>query len=162
MALNAYLKIDGIDGESRAEKHKDEIEIESFSWGESNFVSAGSGGGGGAGKVTMNDFHFVMSVSKASPKLFLACATGEHLPEAVLSIGKSGGDGRQIDYLYWKLSDCLVCSYQAGGSSGDPVPSDSFSLNFKKIEISYKQQNADGSPGSEIRAGWDLAVSKKI
>ena len=160
MALNAYLKIDGIDGESRAEKHRNEIEIESFSWGESNFVSAAGGGGGGAGKVSMQDFHFVMRVSKASPKLFLACATGEHIRDAVLSIGKGGAE--QIDYLYWKLTDCLVSSYQAGGSSGDPVPSDSFSLNFKKIEVSYKEQNADGSLGSEIRAGWDLAVSKKI
>lgn len=160
MALNAYLKIDGIEGESRDDKHRNQIEIESFSWGESNFASAASGGGGAAGKVTMNDFHFVMKVSKASPKLFLACATGEHFPEAVLSISKAGAE--QIDYLYWKLSDCLVTSYQTSGSSGDIVPTDSFSLNFAKIEVSYKEQTADGKLGAEYKAGWDLAISKKI
>lgn len=161
MALNAYLKIDGIEGESRDDKHRDQIEIESFSWGESNFASAASGGGGATGKVSMNDFHFVMRVSKASPKLFLACASGEHLPEAQLSISKAGAE-QMIDYLYWKFTDILITSYQTGGSSGDAVPTDSFSLNFAKIEVSYKEQNADGSLGAEHKAGWDLAISKKI
>jgi type VI secretion system secreted protein Hcp len=161
--VDYFLKIDGIDGESTDDRHKGEIEIESFSWGESNFGSAASGGGGaGAGKVSMNDFHFVMRLSKASPKLFLACASGEHLTEAQLTVGRAGGD--QIDYLYWKLSDCLVTSYQTGASSAgaDTVPTDSFSLNFSKIEISYKEQKADGSLGTEHRAGWDLSKNTKI
>ena len=160
MALNAYLKIDGIEGESRDAKHQGQIEIESFSWGESNFASAASGGGGGAGKVSMNDFHFVMKVSKASPQLFLACASGEHIPRAVLSISKAGAE--QIDYVYWKFTDILISSYQTGGSSGDIVPTDSFSLNFAKIEVSYKEQSPDGSLGTEHRAGWDLATNKKF
>lgn len=154
MALNAYLKITDIEGESRDEKHKGEIEIESFSWGESNFSSAASGGGGGAGKVAMNDFHFVMKVSKASPKLFLACASGQHLPEGQLTVAKAGGN--QADYLYWKMYDVLISSYQTSGSSADEVPTDQVSLNFAKIEISYKEQKEDGSLGTEHRAGWDL------
>lgn len=154
MALNAYLKLADIEGESRDEKHRGQIEIESFSWGESNFGSFASGGGGGAGKVSMNDFHFVMKVSKASPKLFLACASGRHLPDAQLTIGRSGDN--QVDYLYWKMNDVLVTSYQTGGSSSDEVPTDQVSLNFAKIEVSYKEQKEDGSLGTEYRAGWDL------
>lgn len=160
MALNAYLEIKGIDGESTDDQHKGQIEIESWSWGESNFAGAGSSGGG-AGKVSMNDFHFSMNVSKASPKLFLACASGEHFPMATLAVQKAGGD-RQ-DYLVWTLTDVLVSSFQHGGSAaGDPLPTESISFNFAKIEISYKEQNADGSLGAEHTAGWDLKKSQKV
>jgi type VI secretion system secreted protein Hcp len=92
MAYDAFLKIDGIAGESLDERHKDEIEVLAFSWGESNSGSSGIGGGGGAGKVTMQDFRFTMKLSKASPQLAAACATGKHIKSAVLTCRKAGGD----------------------------------------------------------------------
>lgn len=159
MAVDMFLKISNIPGESRDDKHKDEIEILSFSWGVSQFASVGSGGGAGAGKADFQDFSFVVPVSKASPKLFLACASGEHLDEAVLTVRKAGAE--QVEFLSYKLSDCLVSSYQEGGSSGDTVPIDSFSLNFAKIEMSYKEQDSKGGLGTETKAGWDLKANAK-
>jgi type VI secretion system secreted protein Hcp len=98
-------------------------------------------------------------VTKASPQLFLACASGKHLDEAVLTVRKAGAE--QVEFLSYKLSECIVSSYQEGGSSGDSVPIDSFSLNFAKIEMSYKEQDAKGGLGTETKAGWDLATNKK-
>src|SRR5574341_695509 len=102
------------------------------------------GGGGGAGKVQMQDFHFTMRVNKATPKLLLLCATGEHIKAAMLTCRKAGG--RQEPFLTIKMADLLVSSYQIGGSGGsDIVPVDQISLNYSKIEIGYKMQKADGT-----------------
>src|ERR1700681_1453495 len=96
MAADYFLKIDGIDGESHDSKHKDEIDLMSWSFGASQLGTHSAGGGGGAGKVSMQDFHFTMHVNKATPKLFLACATGEHIKKAVLTCRKAGKDQQEF------------------------------------------------------------------
>ena len=160
-AVDYFLKIDGIDGESTDSKHKGEIDVESFSWGETNSGTHAGGGGGGAGKVAMQDFHFVMRNNKATPKLMLACATGEHIKKAVLVCRKAGKD--QQEFLKVTMSDLLVSSYQTGGSGhGDIVPTDQVSLNFAKIEFEYKEQKPDGTLGGAVTAGYDLKLNKKV
>jgi type VI secretion system secreted protein Hcp len=182
MALNAYLKIDGILGESQDDRHKGEIDVLSFSWGESQAGQAAHGGGGGAGKVSMQDFHFTMRSSKASPKLFHACASGQHIPRAVLTLSRAGdvdGDNPSADgFLKFTLTDVLVSSYaaQAGPSPHmrtegqafraetqvsqsaliDGDPADALSLNFAKIEFWYQGQGADGRSVPAVQLGWDL------
>ena len=160
-AVDYFLKIDGIEGESTDSKHKNEIQLESWSWGATNSGSHGSGGGGGAGKVSMQDFHFVMKHNKASPKLMLACATGEHLTKAVLVCRKAGKE--QVEFLKVTMTDCLISSYQTGGSShSDVIPTDQISMNFAKIEKEYKEQKADGSLGGAVKAGYDLKRQTKV
>src|SRR5437867_6223278 len=98
-ANDYFLKIDGIEGESFDSKHKGEIDVLSFSWGASQTGTLTAGGGGGAGKVQMQDMKFVMKVNKASPRLMLACATGQHMKGAILTARKAGRD--QQEYLKW-------------------------------------------------------------
>lgn len=160
MAVDFFLKIDGIKGESKDDKHKDEIDLESWSWGEVNHGSHGAGGGGGAGKVSMQDFQFNMKMNKASPELMLACATGKHIKEATLTCRKAGGG--QQEYLKIKFSDLLVSSYQTGGNGGDVIPTERVNLNFGKIEYEYKPQKADGSLDAAVKAGYDLSLNKKV
>ena len=155
-----YLKIDGIPGESKDSKHADEIELESFSWGETNAGSSSGGGGGGTGRVAMQDFHFTMRINKASPLLFLYCASGEHIAKAVLTATKAGKT--QLDYLKWTFSDFVVSSYQTGGSTGDIIPMDQVSFNFSKIEVAYRVQKPDGSLEPEIPTGWKVKENKKV
>jgi type VI secretion system secreted protein Hcp len=164
MAIDYFLKIDGIPGESLDSKHKGEIEVEAWSWGEANPVppgGPGTGSGGGAGKVQMQDFNFTANTSKASPNLMLACASGKHLKSAVLTARKAGGK-QAAEFLTFSLSDILVSSYQIGGAEGQVVPMDNFSLNFSKIQVEYKEQKADGSLGKSITAGWDVKHNKKF
>ena len=161
MAADMFLKIDGIEGESSDDKHKNEIEVESFSWGLTQTGTFAFGGGGGAGKAQFNDFHFSTNVSKASPKLMLACATGEHIKEATLTVRKSGGDRGGQDYLFIKMNDVLVSSYQTGGANG-ANPTESVSLAFAKIEYSFKPQKPDGSLDAAIVAAWDIRLNKKV
>ena len=160
-SVDYFLKIDGIKGESKDDKHKDEIDLQSWSWGETNAGSHVAGGGGGAGKVQMQDFHFVMKTNKATPELMLSCAIGKHIKEATLTCRKAGGE--QQEFLKIKFSDLLVSSYQTGGSSGgDVIPTEQISLNFSKIEYEYKPQKADGSLDGPVKAGYDLKLNKKV
>jgi type VI secretion system secreted protein Hcp len=161
MAVDLFLKIDGIPGESADKAHKGEIELESFSWGETNTGAAHpGGGGGGAGKVQIQDLHFVALVNKASPTLMLACATGKHLKEAVLTARKAG-KGQQ-EFLVFKFSDLLVSSYQISGSHGDQVPTDQVSFNFAKIEMEFRPQKSDGTLDAGVKAGWDVLGNKPV
>ncbi len=158
--VDYFLKIEGIEGESTDDKHKDEIDVLSWSWGETNTGSHGGRGGGGAGKVSMQDYNFVMQCNKATPKLMLACAAGTHIPKAELACRKAGGE--QEEYLKITFTDLLVSSYQTGGSTGDVVPVDQVSLNYSKIEFEYKPQDSKGGLGSAIKAGWDVKANKKV
>lgn len=162
MAIADYfLKVDGIEGESPDHKHKNEIQLESWSFGASQSGTMAYGGGGGAGKVSMQDFHFVMKANKASPKLFLACATGDHIKSATLVCRKAGKE--QQEYLKFTFTECLVSSYQTGGSShSDVLPLDQISLNFGKIEFEYKEQKADGTLGGAVKSGYDLKLGKPV
>jgi type VI secretion system secreted protein Hcp len=159
MASDIFAKIGDIKGESIDDKHKDEIDVMSYSWGLSNAGSLASGGGG-AGKAQFQDFHFTSNTNKASPKLFLSCATGEHIKEATITVRKAGGT--RLEYIVIKMNDVLISSYQTGGSSGEDRPTDQVSMAFAKIEYSYTPQKADGSADAAITAGWDLKANKKV
>jgi type VI secretion system secreted protein Hcp len=163
MAINYFLKIDGVLGDSVDAKHKGEIDVESFSWGESNGATPGAPGAGpGAGKVTAQDFHFVTKVGSQSPRLLVATAAGEHLKSAVLT-ARSGGGKAPFDFLVIKMSDVMVASYQVGGSAaaGDR-PVDQGSLAMSKIEMSEIPQKADGTAGTPVTGGWDFKMNKKV
>jgi len=160
MATDYFLKLDGIKGESKDSKHKDEIDILSFSWGASQSGTGATAGGSGAGKVAMQDFHFVMKMSKASPILFQALATGKHIKQADLVARKAGGT--QQEYLKIKFTDVLISSYQSGGSQGgDEIPVEQISLNFAKINVEYADQKEDGSLNPATVASYDLKQNIK-
>ena len=139
-AVDYFLKIDGIDGESLDSRKEKWIEIQSWSWGESNSSTVIGGAGGGTGKVSVQDLHFTAKVNKSSPQLMLACATGEHIKKATLTCRKSGG--KQEEYLVIELENVLISSYQSGGAANgklgvDDRPIDGISLNFQKMEYIY-------------------------
>jgi type VI secretion system secreted protein Hcp len=157
-----FLKLEGVEGETSDQKHRGEIEIESWSWGETQSSgTAGHGGGGGVGKVQPQDFHFVKRIDKASPVLMIGCATGQHFKSAVLTGRKAGG--AQQEYLKITMEECLISSYQIGGAAhSDVVPTDQVSLNFAKLELSYKEQKPDGSLGAEVKQKYDFVANEKI
>jgi type VI secretion system secreted protein Hcp len=159
--VDYFLLIDGIEGESLDSKHAKWIDVDSWSWGETVPVQPATGAGAGAGKVSFQDFHFTTRVSKASPKLFLACASGQHVKEARL-VGRKAGKGQQ-DFLTWTFSNVLVSSYQTSGSeAGDTLPMDHVSLNVSRAKVEYRAQKADGSLDAAVTAGWDAKTNKKV
>src|SRR5262245_45242432 len=159
-AIDCFLKIEGIEGESHDAKHKGEIDVVAWSWGATQAGTMDFGGGGGAGKVDLQDFHFTARVSKASPKLMLACANGEHIPKVVLTCRKAGKE--QQEYLRYTFTHVLVGSYKLGSAGSDLIPVEEVKLNFARVEHEYREQKADGSLGGAFRTGWDRKANKKI
>src|SRR4051812_43067011 len=152
MAVDMFLKLDGIKGESLDSKHKDEIHIESFSWGMSQTGAHGSGGGGGAGKVAVHDISVTKFVDKSSPELMLHCANGKHIKDGLITVRKAGE--HPVEYLKIKLSDILISGVQNSGHGGDQL-SENLSLNFAKFNVEYQEQGSDGkASGGPVTMGW--------
>jgi len=154
MAIEYSLKLDGIKGENLAAKHKEEIELHSWSWGASNPTSI-SGSGLSAGKVSISDITISKPVDSSSAKLLELCCSGKHIATATLSCSKSTGDKNPGDYLTIKLSEVHIAGFQTGGSSGDSIGSESISLAFASFEYDYKVQGKDGNLTAAGTAKYD-------
>jgi len=160
-AFDAYLKIDGIPGESTDASHKNEIEVLSWSWGMTQSGSAVPGPGV-TNKVTMQDFHFVARFDKASPKLMLACAGGTNIAQVELVLRYPGGTN-QVEYLKITLENAIVSSMTTTGTSmgADVVPTDQISLNYSKIRMTYQAVDQGGTPsGPPVIGSWDLVANQ--
>jgi type VI secretion system secreted protein Hcp len=158
MAADIFAKLGDIKGESLDDKHKDEIEVLSYSWGVSNAGSMGYGSGGGEGKATFHDLSFTHKIDKASPVLMQACATGTHLKEATITHRKAGKG--QHEFLVIKMNDVIITGVTHGGSGGDGS-SENVSIAFAKVNVEYKPQKADGSLDAGIHFKYDLKAQKE-
>jgi type VI secretion system secreted protein Hcp len=158
MASDIFAKIGDIKGESLDSKHKDEVEVLSFSWGVTNDATIKSGGGGGAGKASFHDFSFTHNIDKASPVLLQACATGTHLKEATITHRKAG-KGQQ-EYLIIKMSDVIITGVTLGDGSG-ATGSENVTMAFAKVDFEYKPQKPDGSLDAGIHFKYDIKANKE-
>jgi type VI secretion system secreted protein Hcp len=159
MASDLFIKIGTYKGESSDKTHKDEIDVLSWSWGVNQTGSMGHGGGGGAGKASFHDLTFVHHVDAASPNLLYACASGEHIKDAKMTVRKAGKTAQE--FLVIKMSDVLITSVSPAGHDGANT-SESVSLQFSKVELEYKAQKPDGSLDSGIQFKWDIKQNVKI
>jgi type VI secretion system secreted protein Hcp len=157
MAVDVFLKLGDVKGESKDSKHAGEIDVLSWSWGISQTGSMGAGGGGGAGKANFSDLSFMHALDKASPVLMKACATGDHIKDGTL-VSRKAGKGQQ-EYLIIKMSDILVTSVQPSGSSEHPM--ESVSMQFSKVELEYKPQKDDGSLDAGVTFKYDIKQNKE-
>src|ERR1044072_318478 len=158
MAVDYFLKIDGIPGESKDDKHKGEIEVLSFSWSAAQTGTMAYGGGGGAGKIQMQDFTFSMKIDRAFPKLTEACADGWHFSKAVLTMGKAGKV--QQEFMKYKFTDLLISSCNVDSGRGDELPTVQITINYAKIEFEYREQKADGTLNGPIKGGWNVKANR--
>jgi len=161
MAVDYFLLIKGIPGESKDATHKNEIELENWSFGEVQSGKAAYGSGMGVGRVSPQDFHFIKRIDKSSPKLMQACASGEAFAQAVLVARKAGKVPQE--YLRFTFEDLIISSYQtAGSAASDILPRDEIAFNFAKLKCEYRRQLPDGNLGGAVRTGWDMKSNKEI
>lgn len=158
MAVDMFLKVDGIKGESGDDSHKDEIDVLAWSWGATQSGSAHTGGGGGAGKVNVQDISVTKYVDKSSPLLLKACCNGQHIKEINLVVRKAGE--KPLEYLKLKLSDCLVSSVSTGGAGGQDRLTENVGLNFAKFQVTYTAQDAKGAAAGEVPFAFDVKANK--
>ena len=158
-AVDLFLEIDGIAGESTDKAHRDAIEAVAFSWAEHLSASGGTGGGGGVGKVQFGELQVVARTSVASPFLMASCASGRHHATARLSVRRRGDKAK--DHLVLALTDVTVNGYRVGAneSGDDDTPTDQISLAFGRIEYTYTPVDARGRNGTPVTATWDVAAN---
>ena len=159
MAVDIFLKIEGIEGESADAKHNKEIDILAFNWGASQSGTMHSGTGGGSGKASVQDISFSKYVDKSTPNLIKYLCGGKHVKEAILTVRKAGD--KPVEYLKFKLSKVLITNYATGGSGGEDRLTENFCLNFQKFEVVYTPQADDGTAGAEITVGYDVARNEE-
>ncbi len=160
-AGDIFLKLSNLPGDSTSTKHKDEIEIESFSMGQSRPFSLSGAVGTSASKPTFADVNVQGRLSSASPKLALFCASGTLIPTATLSIQKATTGGKAEDYYQVTLTDVHVTSISTEASDGNGRPLERFSLSFSKMLWVYKPSVADNkTSAADVKAVFDIAGSK--
>jgi type VI secretion system secreted protein Hcp len=160
MAVDFFLKIDGIPGESKDDKHKGEIDVLAFSWGLTQTGIGHIGGGSGAGKVQFQDLSFTHYVDKSTTDLMFACASGKHIKTATLIARKAGG--KPLEYIKIVMNDILVSSVSTGGSGGEERQTENVTLNFAEVKVDYVEQKADGSGEAAKNMGWSVLKNAKV
>jgi type VI secretion system secreted protein Hcp len=161
MAVDMHIKIDTIPGHSEIKGFEGQIQLESFSWNMQQSTSFGSSTGGGAGKVNMGDMTFVHNVDKATPKLMIACCTGAHLKDAVLTCRKAGGESA-VDFLKITLTDVIVSSVSPSGTNMGDTPTETVSLAFAEFKVEYQEQDNKGSKkGGPVISGFSVQKNNK-
>ncbi|WP_434663074.1 type VI secretion system tube protein Hcp [Paraburkholderia sp. A3BS-1L] len=157
MAVDIFIKIGDVAGESQDKTHGGEIDVLAWSWGMSQSGTMHLGTGGGAGKVSVQDLSFTKYVDKATPVLMGACASGSHYPTAVLTVRKAGGKS-PLEYFKITFTKVLISSISEGGSGGEDRFTENISLNFEKYHVEYQPQSATGEKeGGVVETKWDIA-----
>jgi type VI secretion system secreted protein Hcp len=161
MAIDAYLQIDGIKGESQDSAHQGWIEISSAHWGvmQPRSSTASTGGGHTAERCE----HLALSLSKladlASPILMQTCSTGKTIAKAKLEFMRADSDGKPVKYYEIELENVMIASIEQQVSEGS-ILYDSLGLRFAKVKWKYTQQKIAGGAGGATVGGWDLAANK--
>jgi type VI secretion system secreted protein Hcp len=159
MAVDIFLKLDGVTGESQDSTHKNEIDVLSWSWGMSQSGTTHMGGGGGSGKVSVQDLSLTKYLDASSPTLQKFCANGKHVATATLTVRKAGEN--PLEYLKIDLEEIIISSVSTGGSGGEDRLTENVSLNFKKFHTTYTPQDEAGGAGAAVEAKWNIAENKE-
>jgi len=159
MASDIFAKIGDIKGESLDDKHKGEIEVLSWSWGITQSGTMAHGSGGGEGKANFNDFNFTHHIDKASAVLMKACATGEHIKEATVTVRKAG-KGQQ-EFLIIKMNDIIITGVAPSGAGDGAATAEHVALQFAKVDLEYKPQKQDGSLDAGLHFKYDIKGNKE-
>jgi len=155
-----FLKLDTVPGESQDDKHKNELEIQSYSWGASNLGTADIGGGNSAGKAQFQDFHFTVPLGKAADLLFLRCVSGDHIPKATLTQRKAGKTPQ--DALQIVFDNVMLTNVNIGNSTGAGLGTMQVSFNFESYKIQAFEQCADGTTKKCGNTGWNQKKGVKV
>jgi len=160
MAVDMFLELDGIKGESSDKTHKGKIDLLAYSWGLSNTGTFHIGSGGGSGKANFQDISVTKYVDAASSDLMLACSSGKHIAKGKLIVRKSGEN--PLEYVVFEFSKLLVSSISTGASTGEERLTENVTFNFAEVKHTYTAQSAEGGKGDTFPFGWNIAENVKL
>ena len=154
MAVDMFLRIDTLDGESEDEDHGKEIEVLGWTFAGAQTGTSSVGGGAGAGKVEIKDIEIKKRVDRASPVLYKLCASGLPLKTADLTVRKAGG--KALEYMKIHLEDMIITSFTVSPETQDDQIIETIRINFAKWGVTYTPQVAGGGGDAKVSGGWDM------
>jgi type VI secretion system secreted protein Hcp len=162
MAIDVYLQIDGIKGESQDDKHKDWIEVTGVHWGvfQPRSATASTGGGHTAERAELDDISFSKLADLSSPTLAQTCAMGKTIPKAKLEFFRADAADARVKYFEIELENVLIGMIKPHMGGAESYLSEIVNLKFSKIKWKYTQQKISGGSGGNTAGGWDLATNK--
>ncbi|ARN56932.1 Hcp family type VI secretion system effector [Sedimentisphaera salicampi] len=158
MAFDSFLKIDGIPGESTDDNHADWIELSAFEHEieQSSAGSTSTGGARTAGRCDHGDFVVTKNIDKATPKLFLNCCNGTHIPQIVLHLCRETGAKQK--YMEYVFKDVIISKVETIRKSEESLPAEKISFNYANIELIYTETDHNtGKAKGDIKSYWDLS-----
>lgn len=161
MAIDVYLQIDGIKGESTDSQHPGWIECENVSWSltQPKSATASTGGGHTAERVELSEVRFVKIADLSSPLMAQSCASGRTLSKATFEFWRADGQGERIKYYEVELQNVLIGHISQSAGTGQFL-TDSVSLKFSRVRWMYTQQKISGGSGGSTVGGWDAASNR--
>lgn len=161
MAIDVYLQLDGIKGESVDSDHAGWIECTSAQWGVSQpkSATASTAGGHTAERCEIRSISLTKLADLASPLLMQNCAAGRTLPKAKLEFLRADGQGDRVKYYEVELKNVLIGSVNQSVHQGD-ILQDTISLKFSSVRWMYTQQKIAGGAGGNTSGGWDLSTNR--
>jgi type VI secretion system secreted protein Hcp len=161
VAIDAYLQIDGIKGESTDSAHYGWIECRTVNWSvkQPKSATASTSGGHTAERAELSEIGIVKLSDLSSPMLFQACACGKTYPKAKLEFLRADGDGKPIKYMELELENVLIGHFAAGVAEGNTA-TENIGLKFSKIKMRYTQQKIAGGISGNTVGGWDAATNR--
>lgn len=163
MAIDAYLLIDGIKGESKYERHKGWIEVHGVHWSivQPRSSSVSTAGGHTSGRAELSDVLFSKMADLSSPILMQACAMGKTIPKAKFEFMRADGNGNPVKYFEVELENVML-AHVTPSIEGGNVMHESVALAYARAKWKYTQQLIGGGTGGNTAGGWDLAANKVI
>ncbi|TFW34630.1 Hcp family type VI secretion system effector [Massilia horti] len=162
MALDAYLQLGDIKGDSTDDKHKAWIEVKNVDWGvtQPRAVSVSTAGGHTSGKAEVHEVSFDKLADIASPILFQTCAMGKTIPKAKFEFYRADGDGVRVKYYEIELENVMLSSVRPNSGDGGGLINEKVHLASSKIKLTYTKQLIGGGAGGSTAGGWDSAANK--
>jgi len=148
-AVDMFMKLNGITGESKDIQHLGEIDVLAWSWGASTGARTGKGT---IPNACVQDLSFTKYIESSSPSLIMHSVTGDTISSAKLTVRKAGTF--PIEYLVMTMTNVRVTSYSTGGSGGEDRLTENVTLHFDHMTGVYKLQDASGSAGSSVL--WEI------
>lgn len=157
MAIDMFLKLESVEGESEDSVHAGEIDVLSWTFGANQSTTSHSGGGAGAGSVGFTDIVLTKKPDRSSPTLYFLCCQGKHLPTGTVTVRKAGGEA--LEYMKVQLEEVFITGFRTSGSDGSDQMLEEVSLSAKRVGVVYTPQLADGTGGATIGRGWDIGAN---
>ncbi len=159
--IDAYLKIEGINGESEDDRHKNWIEVSNVLYAihQPRAETVSTAGGLTSGRAELHPITFQKLADIASPVLLQTCAAGKTIAKGTFEFMRADSDGKPIPYFKIELENLMIANISPDSGNGGVIQ-ERVQLAYAKIKWNYTRQSIRGGAQGSTMGGWDCSANK--